>query len=64
MHAHMHMHNRQCAMHAIGLAMRNARLYDVMDDWSRHKHEAWRRSVNVGLAQARPNYCMGWSVIW
>ena len=25
--------------------MRNARLYDVMDDWSRHKHEARRRSV-------------------
>ena len=44
-------------MRAIGLAMHNALLYDVMDDWSRHKHEARRRSVNVGLAQARPNYC-------
>ena len=42
-HVHMHMHNsNECE------AMRNARLYDVMDDWSRHKHEARRRSVNVG----------------
>ena len=29
-------------------------LYDVMDDWSPHK-QARRRSVNAGLAQARPN---------
>ena len=42
--AHMYIRNRQCAMRVYN--------YDVMDDWP----QARRRSVNVGLAQARPNY--------